>query len=198
MKLLSVRHWIKNRWNWIKKEHKSLNILLVVFQIVIAFWIGWSANRIGETANIIQRQNYEIQKALYDFEPQISGFVNGRIWVYEHQYQAVADIEVLINAPHTGNFTLIISQFYPYEQYIDLEEWNHLTLQESIRDTTFPQAYRFRAEVNLRASITPKQNLTVFAFYAGALEFEIVYCDVPENKMYLEYFNGSVWFQFSE
>jgi hypothetical protein len=179
--------------SWIRKNHGILHIVLLALQLGAAFWIGW-------TANTIQNQNYSIQKALYDFEPQISGFVNGIIWVYEHKYQAVANIEVLINAPHSGNFTLQISKFYPFEQYLEpgRSQENHLNLQDKVRDAMFPQAYRYRGDVNLVAYVYLKHNLTETYFFAGVLEFEIVYYDVPRNKMHSKLFNGTVYFEFSE
>lgn len=181
--------------SWMRRNHdilhNILHIVLLGLQIVATFWIGF-------TANAIQNQNYEIQKSLYDFEPQISGFTNGIIWVYEHKYEAVANVEILINSPHAGNFTLQINKFYPFEQYLEPERIaeNHLSLQNEIRDVTFPQAYKYRGDVKLIAHIYPKQNLSETYFFVGVLEFEIVYCDLPENKMYNRFFNGTVFYEF--
>jgi len=173
--------------------HNILHIVLLGLQIGATFWIGF-------TANAIRNQNYEIQKSLYDFEPQISGFTNGIIWVYEHKYETVANVEILINSPHAGNFTLQISKFYPFEQYLEPERIaeNHFNLQNKIRDVTFPQAYRYRGDVKLIAYIYPKQNLSEIYFFVGVLEFEIVYYDSSENKMYSKFFNGTVFYEFTQ
>jgi len=177
----------------LKDNHDSIHVILLVAQLLGVIAIGIF------TYNI-QAQNYGIQKALYDFEPQISGFCNGIIWVYEHKYQAVANIEVLINAPHNGNFTLLVNNFYPKTDYLDLERIgeNHLELEKPVRDSTYPQAYRFRADVNLIAYIYPKQNLTELFFNAGVLEFQIVYWDVPKTTMHTKPFNGTVWYEFAQ
>ena len=175
--------------------HDILHIVLLLAQIVIIC-------QFYTIANTIQSQNYEIQKALYDFEPQISGFVNGIIWVYEYKYEATANIEILINAPHSGNFTLMISKFYPTSENLDPEKLylNHFELKENVRDVTYPQAYKFKGDIKLYAHIYPKSDMpeNIVYFNAGVLEFEIVYYDVAENKMYIQLFNGTVWFEFSE
>ena len=149
---------------------------------------------------ISNHRTTKFKKTLYDFEPQISGFTNGIIWIYQYKYQAVANIEVLVNSPHSGNFTLQVNRFYPKTEYLDPERLgeNHMDLQNPVRDTTYPQAYRFRADVNLIAYIYPKQNLTELYFNAGVLEFQIVYCDVPKNIIHNEFFNGTVWFEFAQ
>lgn len=183
-----------NPWTWLKDNHDSIHVILLIVQIAGVISIGIFANN-------IQSQNSEIQKALYDFEPQVSGFSNGIIWVYEHNSQAVANIEILINAPHTGNFTLLVNRFYPLTEYLDPEKLgeNHMDLKDPIRDATYPQAYRFRADVNLIAYIYPNQNLTNMAFFnAGQVEFQIVYFDVPKNSLHTVSFNGTVWFEFAQ
>jgi hypothetical protein len=181
-------------WKWLEDHHSSLHVILLVGQIVAVSFVGLFAYN-------IQSQNYDIQKALYDFEPQVSGLSNGIIWVYEHNNQAVANIEVLINAPHTGNFTLLVNRFYRLTEYLDPEKLgeNQVGLKDPIRDATYPQAYRFRADVNLIANIYPNQNLTNIDFFpAGQLEFQIVYFDVPKNSLHTIFFNGTVWFEFAQ
>lgn len=181
-------------WKWLEGHHDSLHVVLLIGQIVAVSFVGLFAYN-------IQSQNYDIQKALYDFEPQVSGFSNGIIWVYEHNNQAVANIEVLINAPHSGNFTLSVSRFYPLTEYLDPEslEENHMDLKDPIRDATYPQAYRFRADVNLIAFIYPNKNLTNISFFhAGQLEFQISYFDVPKNSLHNLSFNGTVVFEFAQ
>jgi hypothetical protein len=181
-----------NVWEWLKNNHDSFHVVLLILQIIATASIGYFAYA-------IQSQNYQIQKVLYDFEPQVSGFTNGIIWVYEHNHQAVASIEVLINAPRSGNFTLLVNRFYPQTDYLDPDELalNHMDLKDPIRDTTYPQAYRFRADVSLIAYIYPKQNLTnIVNFNAGVLEFQIVYYDVPMKTLHTVFFNGTVWFEF--
>jgi hypothetical protein len=183
-----------NVWEWLKNNHDSLHVILLIAQIIATGFIGYFAYN-------IQAQNYQIQEALYDFEPQINGFVNDIIWVYEHEYQAVANIEVLINSPHSGNFTLQVNRFYPKTEYLNPERLgeNHLDLQSPIRDSIYPQAYRFRANVNLIAHIYPKQNLTNIVFFnAGVLEFQIVYYDISKKISYTKLFNGTVWFEFAQ
>jgi len=164
----------------------------MIFQTIGVIMIGYFANN-------IQYQNYQIQRLLYDFEPQISGFCNGIIWVYENTHEAVANIEILINAPHTGNFTLLVNRFYPYEEHLDSQSMdaNRLELKDAVRDATYPQAYRFRAYVKLLAFIYPKQNTTETYFYVGTLEFKIIYCDIPKNAIYCKLFNGTVWFELA-
>lgn len=169
-----------------------LNVILLIVQIFGVFWIGIVANN-------LQSQNSDIQKALYDFAPQVSGFCNGYIWVYEYKDNTTANIEILINAPHSGNITLLVNRFYPLSEYFDPKKlgFDQFGLKDPIRDTTYPQAYRFRAEVNLIANLYPSQNLTNIDFFpAGQLEFEILYFDVPKNTLYTTFFNGSVYFQF--
>jgi hypothetical protein len=183
-----------NVWKWLKNNHDSLHVSLLIIQVIGVIFIGIFANN-------IQSQNYQIQKTLYDFEPQISGFTNGIIWVYQHEYQATANIEILINSPHSGNFTLQVNRFYPKTEYLDPERLgeNHLDIQSPIRDAVYPQAYRFRADVNLIAYICPKQNLTNIAFFnAGMLEFQIVYNDIPRKAIYTKLFNGTVYFEFAQ
>ena len=180
--------------SWLKNNHDSIHVILLIVQIVGVFWIGIVANN-------LQSQNSDIQKALYDFEPQVSGFSNGIIWVYEHSNQAVANNEILINAPHSGNVTLLVNRFYPQTEYLDPQKLgeNQAGLKNPIRDTTYPQAYRFRGDVNLIANIYPDQNLTNIDFFpAGQLEFQIVYFDVPKNTLHTVFFNGTVWFQFAK
>lgn len=110
----------------------------------------------------------------------------------------MANVEILINSPHAGNFTLQIRKFYPFEQYLEPERIaeNHFSLQNKIRDVTFPQAYKYKGDVKLIAYIYPKQNLSEIYFFVGVLEFEIVYCDLSENKMYNKFFNGTVYYEF--
>jgi hypothetical protein len=167
---------------------------LLIAQILAVSFVGFFAYK-------IQSQNYDLQKALYDFEPQVSGFVNGYIYVYENNHQAVANIEILINAPHSGNVALSVNRFYPQTDYLDPEKLgqNNIGLGDSVIDTTYPQAYRFRADVPLIAYIYPKQNLTNIVFFdAGRLEFQIFYHDVPKNTSQTVLFNGTVRFEFPQ
>lgn len=180
-----------------KKNHYFVTDILPVITLIVQF-VAFIV--IGYFAYNIQAQNFEIQKTLYDFDPQISGFANGIIWVYQYKNDAVASIEVLINAPHSGNFTLQVNHFYLQEQYLDSERIgeNHLELKSPIRDTTYPQGYRFRGDVALLARICPKQNLTELSFNAGVLEFEIVYWDIPRETLHTKLFNGTVWFESAQ
>jgi len=174
--------------------HNILHIVLLIVQIIIIY-------QFYTVANAIQLQNYEIQKTLYDFEPQINGFVNGIIWVYEYQHETTANIEIFINAPHSGNFTLKISNFYPDKRYIDVIPYlTPFSLKETIRDVTYPQTYRFKGDVKLLVYIYPKSNISpyIIDFPAGVLEFEVIYCDIAENKQYSKLFNGTVRYQFSQ
>jgi len=45
------------------------------------------------------RYQINLRSQYYD----VTKFVNGIIWVYQYKYQAVANIEILINSPHSGN-----------------------------------------------------------------------------------------------
>jgi len=55
---LTLFSWMRQNYDIL---HNILHIVLLGLQIVATFWIGF-------TANAIRNQNYEIQKALYDFE----------------------------------------------------------------------------------------------------------------------------------
>jgi hypothetical protein len=179
---------------WLRHYHDALHAFLLVVQILGVFLIGWFANSIAT-------QNYQIQKALYDFEPQISGFVSGFIQVTQYNPQAVASVDILINAPHSGNFTLYVNHFYPTSPYLDPDnlKLNRLSLINDVRDATYPQAYRFRGDITLSAMIYPKQNLTnIVSFPAGMLEFQIDYYDVPKNTRYTELFNETVRYEFAQ
>ena len=179
-------------WKWLKNNHECMGVILTICQVIGVILIGCFANN-------IQSQNYQIQRALYDFEPQISGFCSGIIWVYENTHQTAASIEILINAPHAGNLTLLVNRFYPYEENLDSQNINanHIDLKDAVRDVSYPQAYRFRADVKLLAFIYPKRNTIEPYFYVGTLEFKITYCDIPKNAIYCNLFNGTVWFQFA-
>jgi hypothetical protein len=182
-----VRKWLKDN---ARTLYKCIHIILTICQVIGVILIGYFANN-------IQSQNYQIQRALYDFEPQINGFCNGIIWVYENTHEAVANIEILINAPHAGNLTLLVNKFYPYKENLDPQniDANHLDLKDAVRDVTYPQAYRFRADVKLLTFVYPKQNITQSYFYVGTLEFKIIYYDIPKNTIYFHLFNGTVYFE---
>lgn len=173
--------------------HPFFHILLLASQLVIAFWIGISAYQISV-------QNVEIQKALYDFEPQMSGFV-GDIWVHGYSDETSADVEILIIAPHAGNFTLEINRVHLLEQYLNssLSWLNRIDMIQDVRDVTYPHAYKYKADVYLEAVIFVKPELVLqYEFFkVGVVEFRLIYYDVPENSMYSKLFNGTVWFQFN-
>lgn len=187
---------ILNVWKWLKDNHDSFHVILLILQILATGAIGYFAYKIQLQNVNIQSQNSEIQKMLYDFEPRISGFA-GDIWVHGYIYQTTTTIELLINSPHSGNFALRVNRFYAESEYLDPEKisLNHLDLNESIRDATYPQAYRFKGNVNLVGHLYAEQNLTGVDFFrAGRLEFNILYFDTV-NKTYSVFFNGTVMYQ---
>lgn len=187
---LKLRRWLRHYHNFLH----VISIILLGIQIIGVFLIGYYANSLAA-------QNYQIQKALYDFEPQISGFVNDLIQVTQYNPQAVASIDILINAPRSGNFTLYVNHFYPTSSDLDPQNLllNHFSLTNEVRDNTYPQAYRFRGDITLSATIYPKQNLTnVVSFPAGSLEFQIIYFDVPMKTFYTKLFNGTVMYNFPQ
>jgi hypothetical protein len=184
---------IKNALESIKRRHDELHIIALAVQILVTLLIAYFAYT-------IQRQNYDLQRTLYDFEPQVSGFCNGVIFVYKNKFTTEANIEILINAPRSGKFILETNRFYPFPDYLDPDslKLNNMVLKDAVRDSTYPQSYRYRGLVGLVAYIYPMENLTVVAFQAGALEFKITYFDVPKNTTYECFFNGTVRFEVEE
>ena len=182
-----------NIWKWLKNNHDSFHVVLLISQLFVTIL---ATGIIGYFTYRIQEQNYNIQRALYDFEPQVRGYASN-IWVYGYNYQTTARIEILINSPHSGNFFLRVNQFYPESPYLDPTRLfdDRLDLNETIRGGTSPQSYTFKGDVSLVGHLYPIQNLnnTVF-FYAGRLEFEILYYDVPMNKTYQAFFNAIVMY----
>lgn len=181
-----ILDWIRKNW------YSFFHIVLLASQLLVAFWIGISAYEISV-------RNMEIQKALYDFETQLSGFVDD-IWVHGFMDNTTATIELLIISPHVGNFTLEISNVYFFEQYLNstLSWLNRISMIERVWDATYPQAYRYKADVHLEAVIFVKPELVLqYDFFkVGVVEFRLIYHDVPENVIYDKFFNGTVWFAF--
>ena len=162
---------------------KDFEIIILILQVIsLILSIG---------KYFINSQTLEIQRAIYDFEPQINGFVKGVIWV--HGCEATANIEISIISPHAGNFTLLINNFYPYKQYIDLKpSLTPFGFKEKVGNVTFPQTCIFKRKINLLAQIYPKPNISESYFPIGVLEFKLLYYDVAKNEMYTKLFNESV------
>lgn len=173
-----------------KKWHPFLHVILLLIQVAAFGFLSY-------TANTIASQNAQIQEALYNFQPRISGYC-GIIWLRAYEfysnYQTYADVKVFIISPHPGEFNLTSDVFYPFEDNVDMNySQNKFYMQTNVRDITYPQAYKYEASVPLSAWVKPDKSIGEM-MYVGKLEFKIGYTDSQGNSI-SQFFNASVFFE---